>query len=257
MKYCALIRQTWFETAKKHMTDLERLAFYEACFVYEFTGELPSEKTCKYSSVLMMFDMVKLDLQNDKEKAEKIAERNANNGRLGGRPKKVYDNLPEDENPAKPNKTQQNPVGNFGLALDNIQLHNTTTLQAAKAGGGLFDIEFFDHQIWPRLNKSGKFNTRHRKCIEIWEGFSERKRAAISKAVLSDIFVGADNPYFYLEDFAEPEPTYLSGLQCDTEWKAGRSVWMVQIAGNNKYISTSDKEAFGIIDAKEMKPREE
>lgn len=257
MKYCALIRQTWYETAKKHMTDLERLAFYEACFVYEFTGELPTEKTCKYSSVLMMFDMVKLDLQNDKEKAEKIAERNANNGRLGGRPKKVYESLSEDENPTKPRETQRNPVGNFGLALDNIQLHNTTMQQAANGGGSVFDIEFFDHQIWPRLNKSGKFNTRHRKCVEVWGSFSERKRAAISKAVLSDLFVGADNPYYYLEDFAEPEPAYLSGVQCDAEWKAGRSVWMVQIAGNNKYISTADKEAFGILEAKEMKPREE
>ena len=103
-KMCAMIRQTWYETAKAHMSDMARLAFYEACFDYEFTGEVPTTNTCKHGDVLMMFDMVKDTLKADIEKAERIAERNRINGRRGGRPK----NATEDN---KPLETQNNPVG--------------------------------------------------------------------------------------------------------------------------------------------------
>lgn len=252
--YCALMRQTWFESAQKHLTDLERLAFYEACFRYEFTGEIPTESTCKYGNVLLMFDMVKADLKNDREKAERIAERNRSNGQAGGRPKKDYNTPQENENPTKPNETQRNPVGNFGLPVHYTTLHNTTEQQAALGGGGVLDVAFFDAQLWPRLNRSGKFNTRHRVCLAKWAEYSERKRQAITKAVLSDVFAGSDNPYYYLEDFAEPEPRYLTGVQCEQEWKAGRSVFMVDVGGVRKYVTADDLKSFELTPVQEMKP---
>lgn len=251
IKRCALIRQTWYETATAHMADLERLAFYETCFRYEFTGEIPTANTCKYASVLMLFDMVRNDLANDREKAEKIAERARVNGARGGRPRR---------NPvSEDNETQQNektqPViaetesviaGNSGFPIHN-NIQHTSTLAASSIGGsGVLDVKFFDLQIWPRLNRDGKWNTRHRKCTAAWEGYSERKRQAIVKAVLSDAFAGATNPFFYLEDFAEPEPYYLSGRQCEQEWKAGRDVIAVNVSGVTKYVTPEDAKAFGL-----------
>lgn len=119
-----------------------------------------------------------------------------------------------------------------------------------------FRFEFFDTQIWPRLNRSGKFNTRHRVCCQKWEEYSEIKRAAIAKAVLSDVFAGADNPFYYLEDFAEPAPSYLSGRQCEEEWKAGRSVYAVKVGDVIKYVTGTDLQTFHISGAKEMPPME-
>lgn len=255
MKYCALFRETWFDSARKHMTDLERLAFYECCFSYEFTGEVPTASTCKYPSVLMMFDMVKEDLKNDREKAERIAQRNQNNGRLGGRPAKVYETLPTNENPEKPSETQQNPMGYSGLPLHYTKQHNTTMQQAASGGSGVLDVQFFDAQIWPRINAGGKFNTRHRKCVEMWQSFSDLKRQAIMKAVLSDIFAGCSNPYFYLEDFGDPEPRYLSGRECADLWAAGKSVFVVKTPnGSFKNVAAEDVQTFSLEVVKEMLP---
>lgn len=255
-KLCALMRQTWFESAQRHLTDMERLAFYEACFTYEFTGELPTEKTCKYSSVLLMFDMVKNDLQNDREKAERISERNRQNGLQGGRPRKDYGTLQENENPTKPKETQRNPAVFDGNPIHYTTLHNTTTAASSISGGGVLDLEFFDNQIWPRLNRSGKFNTRHKICAAHWLEYSERKRKAITKAVLSDIFAGVDNPFFYLEDFAEPTPKYLTGKECEDEWRAGRSVFVIKTAeGIVKNVTAADVVEFNLHPVNEMKPQ--
>lgn len=254
-KMCALMRQTWFESAQKHLTDMERLAFYEACFVYEFTGEIPTESTCKYGSVLLMFDMVKNDLSQDREKAERIAERNAQNGRLGGRPRKNNGTLQNNENPEKPRETQRNPAVILGNPIHYTTLHNTTTAASSLSGGANLDIAFFDAEIWPRLNRSSKFNSRHRICAAKWIEYSERKRKAITKAVLSDLFAGADNPFYYLEDFAEPTPVFLTGKQCEEEWRAGRSVYSVRNAdGKFVNVTASDLTEFNLTPVQELKP---
>lgn len=241
------MRQTWFESAKAHLTDMERLAFYEVCFLYEFTGEIPTANTCKYGNVLLMFDMVKGDLKADREKAERIAERNAANGAKGGRPRKDNERLQNNENPKKPNETQSNPVETQRKPIHyNIQQHNTMQ-QAAIGGGGDLDISFFDAQLWPRLNRSGKFNTRHRACCALWEGYSERKRKAITKAVLSDLFAGCENPYFYLEDFQEPTAKYLTGLELEQEMKERRTCYVViGDDGKQKFVTAADVEEYGL-----------
>lgn len=255
-KICALIRQTWFESAQRHLTDLERLAFYECCFRYEFTGEVPTESTCKYGNVLLMFDMVKNDLQNDREKAERIAERNAINGARGGRPRKDYNSLQQRENPEKPKETQNNPAVFDGNPIHYTTQQYTTMQQAAKDGGGGLDLAFFDEQLWPRLNRSGKFNSRHRACCAKWEGYSSRKKAAIARSVLSDLFAGSDNPFFYLEDFAEPTPKYLTGKECEEEWKAGRSVYVIKTPeGKIERVTGDDLKEFGLSPVSTMAPQ--
>lgn len=252
-KYCALMRQTWFESAKRHLTDLERLAFYEACFLFEFTGEVPTDKTCKYSSVLLMFDMVKQDLANDRVKAERIQERNAVNGAKGGRPRVITEDNKTKETQWVSSKTQKNPEETQSNPIHYTTLHNTTKQQAAEGGGG-YDAKFFDDHIWPRLNSSGKFNTRHRICVAKWSEYSRNKREAIVSEVLGDMFAGVTNPYFYLEDFAEPSPKWLSGQDCEAEWRAGRSVYQYFVEGKYRIVSAEDVAKFHISPVKELKP---
>lgn len=106
-KICALIRQTWYETAKKNLKGEERLRFYEICFEYEFNGILPDEDA-PFSSRLL-FDMVRADIDADKEKAKARAERSRRNGQRGGRPKITEDNK-EEENPVGFLETQKTPI---------------------------------------------------------------------------------------------------------------------------------------------------
>ena len=58
-KYCALMRQSWYESAVKNLTSMEQLAFFRACFEFEFYGKEPTSEDCPFSSVHLMFDMVK------------------------------------------------------------------------------------------------------------------------------------------------------------------------------------------------------
>lgn len=115
-KMCALIRQTWYETAKKNLQGSERLRFYEMCFEFEFFGQEP-DPDAPFSARLL-FDMIRNDIEKDKEKAAARAERARNNGRNGGRPKIT-----------EANSTDNNPVGfaeTDKKLIHNTTLHNTT-----------------------------------------------------------------------------------------------------------------------------------
>lgn len=128
-KRCALIRQTWYEAARKRMKDGARLAFYEACFEYEFYGRKPDDADngdlFPHADALLMFDMVVNDLQRDMEKAETIAMRNRRNGMLGGRPRKSGGDLSNPTNPDETHENPQNPRGSFGVSTT-LHYNNTT-----------------------------------------------------------------------------------------------------------------------------------
>lgn len=121
-KKCALIRQTWYEAAKRNMKDGARLAFYEACFEYEFYGQEPEATLFDFSDAMLMFDMVKDALLADSVKAENIALRNRRNGMLGGRPRKS-DEVVNSDKPKETQENPENPSGYFGVSTT---LHNTT-----------------------------------------------------------------------------------------------------------------------------------
>lgn len=119
-KICALIRQTWYETAKRNLQPAERLTFYEICLEYEFNDILPDDDVP--FGARLLFDMVRNDIDNDKHKARARAERSRANGARGGRPpgsdagsEKVTTINNLDDNPEKPS----------GL-LNNLYIHNTT-----------------------------------------------------------------------------------------------------------------------------------
>lgn len=115
-KICALIRQTWYETAKKNLQPAERLRFYEICLEYEFYNQVP-DGDAPFSARLL-FDMVKNDIDEDKAKTIARAERARINGRGGGRPKVTQENT-----------SDQNPVGFLGTdekLYTNTNTHTST-----------------------------------------------------------------------------------------------------------------------------------
>lgn len=252
-KLCALIRQTWYEAAVRNLSDAERLMFYEACFRYEFTGEEPTRKSCPYATVLLMFDMVRVDLAADAEKARKIAERNRANGALGGRPVKSDKSQQDITNPQKPIETQQKAVGYFGSPLHNTTQQNTTQ-QAAAAAAGFLNGDFFDTAIWAKLDPENKYKTRHRACLAMWLEFSNVKRQAIAQEVQNDLFLGGVNPYFYLQDFAEPAPKWLEGREVENEWKQGRPVYQVKEGEKYRLCTAETVKMFGLSVVKVMEP---
>lgn len=105
-KICAMIRQTWYETAKKNLKPEERLRFYELCFEYEFFNQEP-DVDAPFAARLL-FDMVRTDIEKDKQRAQERAERNRQNGMKGGRPKVTADNE-TNENPTEPSGLNGNP----------------------------------------------------------------------------------------------------------------------------------------------------
>lgn len=129
-KICALIRQTWYETAKKNMQAGERLRFYEMCLEYEFNDVLPDDDAP--FAARLLFDMVRADIDADKIKAKARAERSRRNGAAGGRPKVTPINNGE-ENPENPvgylkpdntnTSTQQTPEHNKRESFDSEDAH--------------------------------------------------------------------------------------------------------------------------------------
>ena len=114
-KICAMIRQTWFETARKNLKGEERLRFYEACLEYEFEDVEPASDLP--FAARLLFDMVRADIDQDKERATRKAEISRQNGSKGGRPK--VPTLSNDE---------ENPVGYAGFkkTCKYTTIHNST-----------------------------------------------------------------------------------------------------------------------------------
>jgi len=67
----------------------------------------------------LLFEPIKNQLKRDLKKWEEVQERNATNGKLGGRPKK--------ENPEEPKETQNNPVG-FSETQNNPEKGDTVII---------------------------------------------------------------------------------------------------------------------------------
>lgn len=111
---CALFRQSWYE-ATKPLKAPTRLAFFDICMSYEFYGIEPNQDTTP-TELMVLFAMVKGDIDRDKERATQRAAISKANGAKGGRPPKEQ-KITNEENPAgflgfseKPNETQKNPL---------------------------------------------------------------------------------------------------------------------------------------------------
>lgn len=126
LKICALIRQSWYETAKRNLNEQERLSLYECCFNYQFYDKDPVKENLPTAAVMIMFDLIRPILAEDREKARNIAERNRQNGRKGGRPPKDNTMLQDITENTKPKETQKNPAVNLA---QQYTIYNNTTLQ--------------------------------------------------------------------------------------------------------------------------------
>lgn len=98
-KTTAIMRQTWYEAAKKNLEPADRLRFYELCFEFEFNHMEPDPDAG--FAARLLFDMVRPDLEQDIKKAAEKAQRARENGARGGRPSLTQVNEYE-VNPEKP-----------------------------------------------------------------------------------------------------------------------------------------------------------
>lgn len=117
-KICAMIRQTWYETAKKNLQPSERVRFYEMCLEFEFFGNEPEEDAP--FAARLLFDMVRSDLEGDRKRAAERSERNRQNGMRGGRPKVTEANA-EDKNPEEPSGIFRKPIYNNNKQNNTVQ----------------------------------------------------------------------------------------------------------------------------------------
>lgn len=118
-KACAFIRRIWWETARQHLSDSERLCLYETILARQFGGDMPGPLP---PMVAMLFDLIRPVLDADRAKMDRRAEVARRNGALGGRPEinKSFQEV------TKPSGLNENPVGFFGLA-NTMSNTNTNT----------------------------------------------------------------------------------------------------------------------------------
>lgn len=181
-KICAIMRQTWYETAKKNLDQADRLRFYECVFEYEFFDQLPTENAPL--AVRLMFDMVRDTIDSDKAKAKNRAETARANGALGGRP--AYNKTQQGE--PKPSGLNENPVGFNGLPLHNTTKQNTTKNNKSLSNEDthtFFDccLLFFERGVKDPLAEVNLFwNYYAAKGWQISEGQPIIDRYALAKA---------------------------------------------------------------------------
>lgn len=120
-KTCAFFRRQWWDTAKAHLNDSERLTLYESVFSFQFDGEVSTETLPPM--VAMLFDLIKPTLAADREKMQRRAETARANGAQGGRPKIIA----IEQEVTKPSGLNENPVGFFGLANTMFNMQDTKT----------------------------------------------------------------------------------------------------------------------------------
>lgn len=135
-KICALIRQTWYETAKKNLKPEERLRFYETCFEYEFSDTAPADDIP--FAARLLFDMVRNDIDGDKQRAKDRAERSRINGTKGGRPKVTTENTNE-TNPEKPTGFSSNPIYKHQYTTNTNTQQNVSEDNADEDAHKIFD----------------------------------------------------------------------------------------------------------------------
>lgn len=181
-KICAIMRQTWYETAKKNLDQADRLRFYECVFEYEFFDQLPTENAPL--AVRLMFDMVRDTIDSDKAKAKNRAETARANGALGGRPS--CNNTKQGE--TKPRGLNENPIGLNGLPLHNTTKQNTTKNNNSVSNEDthtFFDccLLFFERGVKDAIAECDLFwNYYTAKGWQIAEGQPIHDRYALAKA---------------------------------------------------------------------------
>lgn len=213
------MRQSWYETAKKNLKDGERLTFYELCYEYEFYGKEPDSDLLT-AGVAIMFDMVKSSLEQDIERALKISVRNRRNGLLGGRPKAGNSELQKEQNPTKPNETQENPAVFLGLPNTSTNtITKTNTITSANQDEEVKEkfqigMYFFEIGVVKVADEVERFwNYYAARGWEVSRGVPVRDKIALAKSwncndITSD-FIDIRRPFVDLIKSINPEEIVL------------------------------------------------
>ena len=89
----------------------------------------------------------------------------------------------------------------------------------------------------------------------MWLEMPEQRRRAISTAVLAMEEPLQSNPYFYLADFGDPEPVWLSGRDMESIWSAGGVCVQVKVGDKFKVTTKEDATKFGLEVYRELHPQ--
>ena len=101
-------------------------------------------------------------------------------------------------------------------------------------------FEQFNNDFW-RLFKVNEnlFPNRKAATLGEWRKRSSAARSAMIKELETNGAPRNRNPYFFVQDFPEPEPHFLSGREQDDYWKSDawvyRSEFLVQVKYRDEF----------------------
>ena len=79
-----------------------------------------------------------------------------------------------------------------------------------------------------------RFPNRKRATYRLWRDRIPATQKAMLAYVTEHSVPKWKNPYFFVQEFPDPEPEFLSGQQQEQNWKAG--IPMVQVKYGGKYL---------------------
>ena len=91
-----------------------------------------------------------------------------------------------------------------------------------------------------------RFPNRKNATYRLWCGRLPATRKAMLAYVTENNVPKWKNPYFFVQEFSDPDPEFLSGPQQEKYWKL--DIPMVQVKYNGKYLicTRQTQEAFGL-----------
>ena len=93
-----------------------------------------------------------------------------------------------------------------------------------------------DYQdFWTRYKPDEvRFPNRKRATYRLWRTRIPATRKAMLAYVTENSAPKWKNPYFFVQEFADPDPEFLSGTQQEQNWKLG--IPMVQVKVGNRFL---------------------
>ncbi len=165
-----IIYRDWISTFNTlEPVEAGRLIQHLFAYVNDQNPEPPDRLTA------LLFEPIKNQLKRDLRKWEQVQERNSNNGKLGGRPKK--------ENPKEPTETQNNPVG-FSETQNNPEKGDTVIIDTV-----IVDTVISDNDILLKKESKKEISKNHLIDLfpfqedfrEIWDSWIQYKKVEHKK----------------------------------------------------------------------------
>ena len=106
-------------------------------------------------------------------------------------------------------------------------------------------ISFAD--IWTLLNPAAEMQNRRGACEQLWGTFSPVKQRVLHRHLALMHETGEEltetNPYYFLNNYRVPAPTFLSGQEQDMAWEQNIPLVQVFLPLSKIYKITTREEA--------------